>query len=260
MRRTLGLLSVVLLGGCAGYAADYWKSKESLISPQLVRYGLTGAQGQCVEQGLTKSLSTWQLRQLSDMAGRLQPGGANPASLGPREFFQIARLVEDPAVGPAAQQVFQMCKIAVAPTPATPAAQGQPSSTTTPGTTSTGTADPVTAAPLQPPAADPLWVNLGAAKTGQGIAVDARSVTRGPSWRQAWFRLLNSDQGNVGDVGYLLRIDCPARQITAHAGRKYAPAGQLIEQREYPTPEGPMTIEPGTVIEVAYHALCDDPK
>jgi hypothetical protein len=105
-----------------------------------------------------------------------------------------------------------------------------------------------------------LWVNLGAARTGQGIAVDAASVTRGPSWRQAWFRLLNTDQGNVGDIGYLLRIDCAAKTITAHSGRKYAPDGALAEERAYAKPEGPMPIEPGTVIEVAYHALCDDPR
>ena len=256
MRRTLGLLSVVLLGGCAGYAADYLKSKESLISPQLVRYGMAGAQGACVETGLTKELSTWQLRQLGDMAERLVPGGRNQSALGPREFVQIARLVEDSEVAPATQRVLQSCNIALAPAAAAPSRPVQPPATTAPGTP----ASPVLPTPALPPEGEPLWVNLGAAKTGQGIAVDARSVTRGASWRQAWFRLLNSDQGNVGDVGYLLRIDCPARVITAHAGRKYAPAGQLIEQKEYPSPEGPMGIEPGTVIEVAYHALCDDPK
>ena len=260
MRPALGLLSVLLLGGCAGYAADYWKSKESLISPQLVRYGFTGTQGQCVERGLTTSLSTWQLRQLSDMAKRLVPGGRNQAVLGPREFIQIAALVEDSEVAPKTRRVLESCNVALAPavaaprTPVTPPAT--PPASTAPGTTPA----PVSPTPVPAAEGEPLWVNLGAAKTGQGIAVDARSVIRGPSWRQAWFRLLNSDQGSVGDVGYLLRIDCSARTITAHAGRTYAPAGHLMEQREYPSPEGPMGIEPGTVIEVAYHALCDDPK
>jgi hypothetical protein len=253
------LLSVVLLGGCAGYAADYWKPKENLISPQLVRYGFAGSQGKCVEEGLTKSLSTWQLRQLADLAKRLVPGGRNQAVLGPREFTQIAGAVKDSKVGPETRRVVQACNVALAPVAAArPAAQA---AVTAPPATPPGS--PAASAPIRPAQSsegEPLWVNLGAAKTGQGIALDARSVVRGPSWRQAWFRLLNSDQGNVGDIGYLLRIDCSTRTISAHAGRKYAPAGQLIEQLEYPTPEGPMTIEPGTVIEVAYHALCDDPK
>src|SRR5688572_15031881 len=39
MRRTgTALLPLVLLAGCAGYAADYWKPKNSLIAPQLPRY------------------------------------------------------------------------------------------------------------------------------------------------------------------------------------------------------------------------------
>ena len=251
MRRALVLLCATLLGGCAGYAADYWKPKGELIAPQLGRYGLTGQQGQCVETQLTKSLSVWQLRQLADLAKRLQAGGNNPTALTTQDFIHVAGLVEDPKVAPETRKALEACQVAPAPV-RVPSVAAEPQRTA-PG-----------AAPAQPapavPAATPLWVNLGAARTGQGIAVDAASVTRGPSWRQAWFRLLNSDQGNVGDVGYLLRIDCPARTITAHAGRKYAADGSLAEQREYPAPEGPMPIEPGTVIEVAYHALCDDPR
>jgi hypothetical protein len=252
VRRALILLSsVTLLGGCAGYASDYWKPKGKLIAPQLTRYGLSGEQGQCVETQLTKSLSVWQLRQLSDLAARLQPGGNNPASFGANDFVYVAGLVEDPKVGPEARKALASCQVASTPartaTPA-PAAQSPTPSATQP------TQVPAVSTPT------PLWVNLGAARTGQGIAVDAASVTRGPSWRQAWFRLLNTDQSNTGDVGYLLRIDCPAKTITAHSGRKYAADGTLAEQKDYPAPEGPMGIEPGTVIEVAYHALCDDPR
>jgi hypothetical protein len=243
------LLSLALLGGCAGYAADYWKPKNKLIADQLVRYGITGAQGQCVETALTKSLSVWQLRQLSDLAGRLVAGGNNPNAFGPSDFLHVAGLVEDPKVGPGTRRALEECQVAA---PASATAQTADAPTTAPGGMSP--------APPAPPAATPLWVNLGAAKTGQGIAVDAASVTRGPSWRQAWFRLLNTDQANVGDIGYLLRIDCSARVITAYSGRKYAPDGSLAEQKDYPTPEGPMAVEPGTVIEVAYHALCDDPR
>ncbi|HEX8668761.1 MAG TPA: hypothetical protein VF727_10370 [Allosphingosinicella sp.] len=249
-RRAALLLSLFALGGCAGYAADYWKPKETLIGPQLPRYGISGEQGQCVEKGLTAALSVWQLRQLADLAKGLTSGGNNPAALTPRDFIYVAGLAEDPKVGSETTRVLQECNVAAeaAPAPATPPAEPQPS-----------TPDTAAAAPPTPAQGgqEPLWVNLGAASTGQGIAVDATSVTRGPSWRQAWFRLLNYDQSGVGDVGYQLRIDCAAKTITAHAGRKYAPGGALTEERQYDKPEGPMPIEKGTVIEVAYHALCD---
>ena len=253
--RSLSLIALVLLGGCAGYAADYWKPKHKLIAAQLVRYQMTGEQGQCVEKKLTDTLSVWQLRQLADLARRLAPGGGNPAALGPREFLYIAGLVEDPEVGPETGAALEACGVAGAAT-AAPAAAPAPAE---PAPAPPGS-PPAPAVPAPAAAPGPLWVNLGAARTGQGIAVDAASVTRGPSWRQAWFRLLNSDQTGTGDIGYLLRIDCAARTITAHAGRKYAPGGALVEEKAYAAPEGPMGIEPGTVIEVAYHALCDEPR
>ena len=251
MRSVLTCLTLILLGGCAGYASDYWKPKNRLIAAELPRYGMSGAQGQCVEQGLTGALTVWQLRQLSDLASRLAPGGRNPAAFGPRDFLHIAGLVEDPEVGPQTRKVVESCGLDPAAAVATVA----------PATPADAAAAPA-AAPAAAALAQngPLWVNLGAAGTGQGIAVDASSVTRGPGWRQAWFRLLNSDRSGVGDIGYLLRIDCPARNITAHAGRKYALDGALTEQRDYAKPEGPMGIEDGTVIEIAYHALCDDPR
>ncbi|HEX8578927.1 MAG TPA: hypothetical protein VF655_04955 [Allosphingosinicella sp.] len=250
MRRALVLLSSLLLAGCAGYAADYLKPKGKLIAPHLPRYGLTGAQGECVEAQLTKSLSVWQLRQLGDLAGRLVAGGNNPAVLGSRDLLRVAGLVEDSKVEPETRKALAACQVA-------PQTAAQPVAVTT------SVASPATSQPSVPapsPSVTPLWVNLGAARTGQGIAVDAASVTRGPSWRQAWFRLLNTDQANVGDIGYLLRIECASRVITAYSGRKYAADGTLAEQKDYPSPEGPMPVEPGTVIEVAYHALCDDPR
>jgi hypothetical protein len=253
LRSVLILLSGSLLAGCAGYAADYWKPKRQLIAPQLARYGMAGEKGQCVETGLTKALTVWQLRQLADLAERLTPGGRNPQTLGPRELLHLAGLAESPKVRPETERVLQACGLDPAAGGSTTAAMPSPAETSAPATQ-------LPAAGAAALGAGPLWVNLGAAATGQGIAVDAASVTRGPSWRQAWFRLLNSDRNGIGDIGYLLRIDCPSRVITAHAGRKYAPGGALAEQKEYDKPEGPMGIETGTVIEVAYHALCDDPR
>jgi len=240
MPRAVALLvSLAALGGCAGYAADYWKPKATLISTQLPRYAIAGQEAACVEKRLTKDLSVWQMRQLSDLAARLTPGGTNPASLGPREFIYVAGLAEDPRVKPLVQTALGACH-AVPPTAALPAPVAATGAVT-------GAAAPT--------GGEPLWVNLGAAQTGQGISVDAASVTRGPSWRQAWFRLLNG--GGAADVGYQLRIDCTAKTIMALSGRKYAANGSLAEQKDYEKPEGPMGVEPGTVIEVAYHALCD---
>jgi len=253
VRRAPLLIACALLSGCSGYAADYWKPKGTLIAPHLGRYGFTGQQGECVEAQLTKTLSVWQLRQLGDLAGRLQTGGSNPAALGPRAFLYVAGLVEDARVKPLTQKALDACQVQAGAVVAAPAAAVSTPRTDVP-------ASGQTPGPVASAGATPLWVNLGAARTGQGIAVDAASVTRGPSWRQAWFRLLNTDQGNVGDVGYLLRINCEAKTITAFSGRKYAPDGTLAEQKDYPAPEGPMGVEPGTVIEVAYHALCDDPR
>ncbi|TFI57996.1 hypothetical protein E2493_12430 [Sphingomonas parva] len=253
--RLLPLLPCLLLAGCAGYAADYWRPKSDLIAAQLPRYGMSGEQGQCVEAKLTAALTVWQLRQLSDLASRLEPGGRNPEQFGPRDFLHIAGLVEDAKVQPEAQRALQACGL-------DPAAAGGHVAATeaAPQPSAAAPTETTAAAATATAASEPLWVNLGAAQSGQGIAVDASSVSRGPGWRQAWFRLLNSDRAGVGDIGYLLRIDCASRNITAHAGRKYDPAGALTEQKDYPTPEGPMGIETGTVIEVAYHALCDDPR
>ena len=263
LRLGLLMLGGASLAGCAGYASDYWKPKNELIAAQLVRFGMSGDAGKCVEGKLTKTLTVWELRQLADLASRLQPGGNNPAAFGPRDFLYVASLVEDGDVKPKTEAAVAGCGLDPAGAPVGPAnvpatADAQPS---LPSTPSAGPGSSTQPSPAAPAGAEPLWVNLGAAATGQGIAVDATSVTRGPSWRQAWFRLLNSDQGSVvGDIGYLLRIDCPARTITAHSGRKYAPGGALTEQKDYDKPEGPMGIEKGTVIEVAYHALCDDPR
>lgn len=250
MRRALSLVCLLSLGGCAGYASDYWRPKGHLIAPQLARYGMSGAQATCVEQRLTQALGVKQLRQLSDLAERLQAGGNNPAKLGPYDFAYVAGLVKNPEVGVETKKALEGCGLSLRAAPPPPPPP-PPAATPGPGP-----------APVLPPAAvaspdrPPLWVNLGVALTGQGIAVDAASMVTGPVYREAWFRLLNGDRANVGDLGYRLRIDCAAHTITALAGRKYAPNGTLVEQKEYAKPEGPMPLEKGTVLEIAFRGVC----
>lgn len=251
VRSVPALLSLVMLGGCAGYAADYWKPKDKLIAAQLARYGMNVEQTKCVEGRLTQTLSVWQLRQLGDVAGRLAPGGNNPGALGPRDFIYVAGLVKDPKVGVGVRQALDACSVATAAT-----TSGAPAIATAPATPQSSPGlipgAPATAAPGRAA----LWVNLGTAPTGQAISVDASSLADGPSWRQAWFRLTNPGQAGAGDIAYLLRIDCAAKSITALGGRKYSPAGAMIEQKDYPAPEGPLPVETGTVMELAFRGVC----
>jgi len=244
------LLAFALLGGCAGYASDYWKPKQRLIAPHLPRYGFTTGQAQCVETHLTQALGVWQLRQLGDLAGRLGTGGNNPGALAPRDFLYVAGLVKDPKVKAATQGALDGCgvtnQVAATPVPS-------PSPTSPPA----ATAGLVPGAPAAPvPARPALWVNLGTAPTGQAISVDASSLVTGASGREAWFRLTNPGPAGVGDIAYRLRIDCAARSITALGGRKYSLAGALLEQKDYPTPEGPLPVEAGTVMELAFRGVC----
>ena len=240
------MLGLLLLGGCAGYVADHVSGKDHVIRPQLARFGLGG--NACVALRLEAGLDVQQTRRLADLAARLSPGGANAATLGPREFAYVAGLIEEAEVGLAVTQALAACGVSTATPRATPESgpliMTQMQSLPPPG--------PATMAAL--------WVNLGSARTGQGIAVDAASVTRGPSWRKAWFRLLNGNAPGATDFGYLLQVDCDARTITAFGGREYGPGGQLIEQKDYAKPEGPLPIEPGTVMDVAFQSLCYDPK
>jgi hypothetical protein len=241
MRRTgLALLPCLLLAGCAGYAADYWKPKNSLIAEQLPRYGIPAEQSRCVGERLTKNLSVWQLRQLADIARRLAPG-AGGGALGPRDLAYVAGLVQDPKVGPEVAATLAACNVGQA------AAVPQPM----PETVSPG---------LEPGATPPQalrWIDLGAADTGQRIAVDITSVVMTPEKREGWFRLSNPGESAPSLDAYRLRVDCPGRTITPTAARKYAADGKVAQQEDYTAAwQAPLPIEAGTVMEIAWKRLC----
>lgn len=246
MRKSgLALLALSLLAGCAGYAADYWKPKNNLIAPQLPRYGVTAAQSTCVGERLTKNLSVWQLRQLADIARRLVPKSGNP--LTPRDLASVAGLVQDPKVGPEVRATLDSCgataatAAATVPGPAVPqygSAQGL-----VPG-----------AAPPQPL----RWVDLGAAETGQRIAIDITSVVMTADKREGWFRLSNPGESAPSLDGYRLRVDCPGRTITPTAARKYDSDGRIAQHEDYTAAwQQPLAIEAGTVMEIAWKRLCE---
>jgi hypothetical protein len=240
--RRLVLLPLLLLAGCAGYAADYWQPKGNLIAPQLPRYGISAEQSRCVGERLTKKLSVWQLRQLADIARRLNPGAGGNA-LSPRDLAYVAGLVQDPQVGPEVKATLAACEVGDA---AAVAAEPAPASTPGPA--------------LEPGATPPQalrWIDLGAAGTGQRIAVDITSVAMTPEKREGWFRLSNPGEAAPSRDAYRLRVDCPGRTITPTAARKYDEGGKVAQQEDYTAAwQAPLPIEAGTVMEIAWKRLC----
>jgi hypothetical protein len=194
MRRSgPALLPLLMLAGCAGYAADYWKPKDSLIAAQLPRYGISAEDSRCVGERLTKNLSVWQLRQLADIARRLVPrdGGA----LAPRDLAYVAGLVQDPKVGPEVAATLASCNVGQAAAAAT---RPSPEPVTAPGLQPGGSAPPQ---PLR-------WIDLGAAETGQRIAVDISTVVMNAERREGWFRLSNPGETIPSADAYRLKVDC----------------------------------------------------
>jgi hypothetical protein len=238
-------LLTLTVGGCAGYAADYWKPKNSLIAPQLPRYGITAAQSGCVGERLTKNLSVWQLRQFADIAGRLVSKAGNPLS--PRDLAYVAGLVPDPKVGPEVKATLEACGAASMSAPATVPGPAIPQQGSAPG--------------LEPGATPPQalrWVDLGAADTGQRIAIDITSVVMTADKREGWFRLSNPGESAPSLDGYRLRVDCPGRTITPTAARKYGADGKVAQHEDYTAAwQQPLAIEAGTVMEIAWKRLCE---
>ncbi len=234
MRRTIAaLLPLFALAGCAGYAADYWRSETGIIAPQLTRYGFDAGQSQCTSRHLAQNLSVWQMRQLERIARLVPAGQFGQASLTPADLVRISVHVQDQAVRPHVAAAVEAC---VPPPPA-----------------------PVVAAAAPEPAGPPpaLWLNLGAAPSGQSIAVNASSISEQSGTREAWFRL--TDPGATGPTpgSYMLRIDCAARTINALMTRRHGANWEVVEERDMrPAGEGVAPVEGGTVMEIAYLALC----
>ena len=267
MRSLLSLLPIALLAGCAGYAIDYVKPKSEIIGGELTRYGLSAAQSACLVERLGTTLNPWQLRQLQRAASGVTRGYTDPDRLAMSDLLWVSRHVNDPKVALELGVAANACglgaaNVATAQIPASAAPVGEGIVAATP---STAPVVSLPAAPSGPAAAPPAaaaapasWVNLGAASTGQAIAVDATSVDRTTAPHpQAWFRVTNPGQVGPSNSSYLLRIDCGARTINPMAIRKHDAGGAVTEQRDYgPGGEGVLPIEAGTVMEVAYRAIC----
>ena len=229
------LLSTGLLAGCAGNVADYVGPRTGIVSPELARYGLDATQSQCVATHLAANLTPLQLRRFVRLAATVEEGYFEPGRLTPRDLMHVAGSLSDPQIRLELARATEGCGVVVDPAAVEP---------------------PPEAAPAAEPR-PPSWLNLGAAPTGQAIAVDAASLEQEASLRTAWFRLTNPNQAEPTGVAYRLRIDCAARTIEALAHRIQDAAGTVTEHREYARDaEGPLPVEGGTVMEIAYLALC----
>lgn len=229
------LLIAVLLAGCAGNVADYIGPRSTIISPQLIRYGLNVEQARCVGQRLGESLTPLQLRRFQRAAAALQQGWADPGRLVLSDLRNVARGMSEPRVGSELESATRACGVGVEP-PAEIA--------------------PVPDPPPQPAGIRrPAWLNLGAAPTGQAIAVDAASLEEDAATRTAWFRLTNPGETAPTGIVYRLRIDCRARTI-AQLEHRREDAADPAQPATPPQPEPPLPVEGGTVMEIAWLALC----
>jgi len=250
----ISVLPIALLAGCAGNALDYTKPKASIIAPELERYALAPAQQRCLADTLGKSLTVLQLRKLARLAGVGPPKGSGAAKLSVRDFMWRAAQVRDVKVPLEVARAADSCSVTT-PVPAVAAtATASPNPAATMPALSAVTAGSAAQAAAGRPA---TWLNLGAAATGQAIAVDASSIEAAESFRTAWFRVTDPGAATPNPSSYLLRVDCTARTINSMALRKYNATGAVAEQRNYGTTgEGALKVESGTIMEIAYLALC----
>lgn len=191
------------------------------LTPLLELYGMNAREARCVAERLAARLS-------EDQRGRLAAAAPEGAGRTPRDLLRLSASLGDSAIGVEVARAAGSCA-------ALPGLAVRRS----------GSAAPAPAAPI--------WLNLGRAPTGQSIAVDASSLQQQGAGRQAWFRLTNPGAATPTGIAYQLRVDCRARTIHSLAQRADGPAGPGPEQ---PSGETPAPIEGGTVMEIAFLALC----
>jgi hypothetical protein len=252
--RLLPLALLVALAGCAGHVADYIGPRSGIVAPQLIRFGLDLAQTRCVGERLGETLTPKQLRLFARAAGAVRQGYYDPARLGLRDLLWVASSMRYAAVRRELDRAVAACGVAEAAAPAGPTG---PARLGTPARPYPGQTVFRPERPDGPAAAPPrrsAWLNLGAAGSGQSIAVDASSIEQQESRRSAWFRM--TDPGAAapsGDV-YLLHIDCAGRTINAKARERRDAAGAVTDRVDYP--DNPLAVEGGTVMEIAWLSMC----
>ncbi|MGQ0590933.1 MAG: hypothetical protein ACT4N8_15640 [Sphingosinicella sp.] len=234
---TIRLLSLALLAAplaaCAGHVADYVGPREGIVEPQLTRYGLNLRQSNCIAARLSASLNPRQLRTLASAAETVRQGYFDPDRLTVRDLLHVASSQSDSAIGLALVRAAASCDA-------------------TPELIARAEAPRIIIAP--PPPRPPAWLNLGAAPTGQAIAIDASTLEQQGTTRTAWFRLTDPAPAPPNRNTYRLRLDCTARTINSLARRRQEADGSTSEFVEYP--DNPLPVEGGTVMEIAFLSLC----
>lgn len=225
--RVLSAVSLAFLtAACAGQLADHVGPRAPIVTPQLIRYGYDLVQTRCVGERLGASLRPKQLRLFARAAGAVQQGYFDPARLGVRDLLWVAN-TRGAAVRDALESANLACGVAVR-------VEAPP-------------------APVAPAERAPAWLNLGAATTGQSIAVDAATIAQEDGHRSAWFRLTDPGAEPSPDIFHLV-VDCTARTINATERRRLDGNGAVAERRDYP--DNPLPVEEGTVMQIAWMSLC----
>ena len=234
------LLPLALLGGCRGQLRDYVGPRSSIVRPQLIRYGFSLPEIACVGERLGETVRTRELRLMVRAASNIAQPYYDPARFSPRDFAWAASGLRDATVDSAIRDAFAACHVDAAPRVAAvtvpPLPEGGP------------------AIPAPRPS---VWLNLGAAPSGQSIAVDGASLEQVENARTAWFRMIDPPPTGASLHAYRLRIDCGTRIIRPLAHRLYNAAGAVVEERDYDeTEQLPSPVEGGTVTEIAFLSLC----
>lgn len=233
------LFPLALLPGCRGQLRDYVGPRASIVRPQLIRYGFSLPEIACVGERLSQALRPRQLRFLVRASSHIEQPYYDPTRFTPRDFAWAAGGLRDAIVDSAIRDVFAACHVDAAPRVAAISAP------------------PAEGGPALPASRPSVWLNLGAAPSGQSIAVDGASLEQEENTRTAWFRMIDPPPGSASLHAYRLRIDCGNRLIRPLAHRLYNADGAIVEERDYSEPEQlPSAVEGGTVTEIAFLSLC----
>jgi hypothetical protein len=241
----LALLPFFLLAGCVGELQDFVGPVSHTTTPQLLRFGLDLVQARCVGDSLAERLRPRQLRMFARAASGLHDGWFEPGRLTLRDLSYLAAHHPDAAFGPALERAIGLCNV-----PLPSALPGDASGATMTSLTELPRPD---SAPAAGAPRAPTWLNLGAAGSGQSIAVNAATIEQQGSQRTAWFRLTDPGAAPSPD-SFLLQIDCAHRTIDAKAREHHDAAGAVSQHVDYP--DNPLAVEGGTVMEIAWLSLC----
>jgi hypothetical protein len=241
------VLLIFLLAGCMGQVRDFVGSRADITWGQFVRYGLNANQSRCMGERIGEALTPLQLRRFARAAGALRQGEGHPAPLTLRDLIWVANTMGDAAVLRALLRADSACGVTGAQVYA-----GALQRADELARRQAEAAAAAAAAAANAPRAT-TWLNLGAAGSGQSIAVDAATLVRDGDTRTAWFRMTDPGAAASPDV-YLLLLDCAHRTINARARERRAADGSVAERVDYP--DNPLPVEGGTVMEIAFLSLC----